>query len=46
MDAVLNFAKKEGGDVKINFLDDKEGSDFRAFETVVYLPSNYAVNVE
>ena len=46
MDAVLNFAKKEGGDVKIHFLDDKEGSDFRAFETVVYLPNTYAVHAE
>lgn len=46
MDAVLNFAKKEGGNVKINFLDDKEGFEYRAFETAVYFPENYAVIVD
>jgi two-component system, chemotaxis family, sensor kinase CheA len=46
MDAVLGFARKEDGHVKINFLDNKEGSDYRAFETVVYLPANYAVSTE
>jgi len=46
MDAVIGFARKEGGHVKINFLDNKEGSDHRAFETAVYLPANYAVSTE
>ncbi|MGZ5026209.1 MAG: HAMP domain-containing protein [Methylobacter sp.] len=46
MDAVLGFARKEDGHVKINFLDSNEGSDCRAFETVVYLPANYAVSIE
>jgi two-component system chemotaxis sensor kinase CheA len=46
MDAVLGFARKEGGYVKINFLDNKEGSEHRAFETAVYLPANYAVSTE
>ncbi len=46
MDAVLGFARKEGGNVKINFLDNKEGSDRRVFETAVYLPANYAVSTE
>ncbi len=46
MDAVLGFAKKEDGQVKINFLDNKEGSDYRAFETAVYFPANYAVSIE
>ncbi|MGZ4993315.1 MAG: Hpt domain-containing protein [Methylobacter sp.] len=46
MDAVLGFAKKEDGHVKINFLDNKEGSDYRAFETAVYLPANYAVSID
>ncbi|HEY8158078.1 MAG TPA: Hpt domain-containing protein [Methylobacter sp.] len=46
MDAVLGFARKEGGNVKINFLDNKEGSDHRAFETAVYLPASYAVFIE
>ncbi len=43
MDAVLGFAKKEGGSVKINFLDSKEGFDFRAFEIALYLPPDCAV---
>ncbi|MGZ5576486.1 MAG: ATP-binding protein, partial [Methylobacter sp.] len=46
MDAVLGFARKEGGNVKINFLDNKEGSDHRAFETAVYLPASYAVFID
>jgi len=46
MDAVIGFARKEGGHVKINFLDDKEGSDYRAFETAVYFPANYVVSIE
>jgi two-component system chemotaxis sensor kinase CheA len=46
MDAVLGFVRKEGGHVKINFLDNKEGSEHRAFETAVYLPANYAVSIE
>jgi two-component system chemotaxis sensor kinase CheA len=46
MDAVLGFARKEGGNVKINFLDNKEGADSRAFETAVYLPASYAVFIE
>ncbi|TAN71836.1 MAG: HAMP domain-containing protein [Methylobacter sp.] len=46
MDAVIDFARKEGGHVKINFLDNKEGSDYRAFETIVYFPANYAVSTE
>ncbi|TAK62412.1 Hpt domain-containing protein [Methylobacter sp.] len=46
MDAVIGFARKEGGHVKINFLDNKEGFDHRAFETAVYFPANYAVSIE
>jgi len=46
MDAVLGFARKEGGNVKINFLDNNEGSERRAFETAVYLPANYAVTID
>lgn len=45
MDAVLGFAKKEGGNVEINFLDDNEGADRRAFETVVHLPIGHAVRL-
>jgi len=46
MDAVLGFARKEGGNVKINFLDKKEGADYRAFETALYLPEKCAVSSE
>ena len=46
MDAVRGFATHDGGDVKISFLDDNEGADYRAFETAVYLSSNYAVITE
>ncbi len=46
MDAVLNFARKEGGIVKINFLDGKEGADYRSFEVALYLPLDYAVKIE
>ena len=46
MDAVAGFARKEGGFVKINFTDDKEGNDQRSIETAVYLPSNYAVDID
>ena len=43
MDAVLGFAKKEGGSVKINLLDSKEGFDYRAFEVALYLSAGCAV---
>ena len=46
MDAVDGFARKEGGFVKITFTDDKEGSEQRNIETAVYLPANYAVNID
>ena len=46
MDAVLGFAKKDGGQVKINFLDNKHGYDHRVFETAVYLPLNCVVSIE
>ena len=46
MDTVVGFARKEGGYVKINFLDNKEGFAQRAFETVVYLPAHYAVSTK
>jgi two-component system chemotaxis sensor kinase CheA len=46
MDAVMGFARKEGGHVKINFLDNKEGSEHRAFETAVYFPATYAMSIE
>ena len=44
MDAVLGFARKEGGEVKIAFLDDAEGANFRQFAISVYLPQNMIVH--
>jgi len=46
MDAVLGFARKEGGFVKINFTDNNEGSAQRSIETTVYLPDSCAIIIE
>lgn len=46
MDAAIGFAKKEGGQVRINFLDNHEGYDHRLFETAVYFPATFAVSIE
>ncbi len=43
MDAVQDFIKREGGDITLEFTDDKKGADFRAFETVITLPGQFAV---
>ena len=44
MDAVRAFLEKEGGEIAIRFLDDKESADFRAFETVISLPDKFAAS--
>ncbi|MFA7291958.1 MAG: HAMP domain-containing protein [Rhodocyclaceae bacterium] len=44
MDAVLNFLKREGGTIGIEFADDRVGGDFRAFETVIVLPAKHVVS--
>lgn len=44
MDAVLNFLKREGGTIAVEFIDDRVGSDFRAFETVIALPAKHVVS--
>jgi chemotaxis protein histidine kinase CheA len=43
MDAVKGFLHKEGGDIEIRFLDEREGADFRPFELLITLPEKYAV---
>lgn len=43
MDAVQDFIKREGGDIRLQFSDDKVGAEFRAFETVITLPGQFAV---
>ena len=45
MDAVRGFLEKEGGSIGIRFLDEREGADFRAFETVIALPDKYAASL-
>ena len=43
MDAVQDFIKREGGAITLRFTDDNNGADFRAFETVISLPGQFAV---
>ncbi len=45
MDAVRGFLEKEGGSIAIRFLDEREGADFRTFETVIALPDKYAASL-
>jgi two-component system chemotaxis sensor kinase CheA len=44
MDAVLNFLKREGGTISVEFTDDRVGDDFRSFETVISLPAKHVVS--
>ena len=44
MDAVQDFVKREGGQIRLAFIDDCSGADFRSFETVIFLPARYAVS--
>lgn len=46
MDAVLDFVTREHGKIDIHFLDQNEGADFRAFQVIVMLPENVAVEVD
>ena len=43
MDAVRDFLKRANGSIKLRFTDDREGAEFRQFETVVCLPDDVAV---
>lgn len=45
MDAVRGFVKREGGDIRLCFLDDSAGAEYRRFETVITLPAKFAVQV-
>lgn len=40
------FIKGEGGHIEIRFLDEHEGANFRAFETLIYLPDKYAASLD
>lgn len=44
MDAVRNFLKRDGGDIALRFTDDRTGSPYRAFETIVSLPARFAAD--
>ncbi|QDW53477.1 ATP-binding protein [Burkholderia sp. KBS0801] len=44
MDAVRNFLKRDGGDIALRFTDDRVGSPYRAFETIVSLPARFAAD--
>lgn len=46
MDAVLDFVTREHGKVEIRFMDGEEGAAFRAFQIIVMLPENVAVEVD
>lgn len=46
MDAVQDFVRREHGKIEIQFIDSAVGADFRQFQTVVYLPEDYAVHVD
>ncbi|MBB3261532.1 HAMP domain-containing protein/HPt (histidine-containing phosphotransfer) domain-containing protein [Paraburkholderia bannensis] len=43
MDAVRDFLEREGGRIELRFTDNREGADYRHFETIVYLPQSCAV---
>ncbi|WP_175662978.1 MCP four helix bundle domain-containing protein [Burkholderia ambifaria] len=44
MDAVRNFLKRDGGDIALRFTDERVGSPYRAFETIVSLPARFAAD--
>lgn len=44
MDAVRAFLEREGGRIELRFTDSREGAEYRHFETVVYMPQQWAVN--
>ncbi|KWK04004.1 ATP-binding protein [Burkholderia stagnalis] len=44
MDAVRSFLKREGGDIRLSFADDRRGAAYRAFRTIVSLPDTFAVD--
>lgn len=43
MDAVQDFVKREGGSIELKFTDAQVGADYRAFETVISMPEQFAV---
>ena len=44
MDAVQDFVKREGGEIRLELTDHQTGAAFRSFETVISFPEKFAVN--
>lgn len=44
MDAVQEFVRREHGRIELRFTDDRQGGEFRQFQTVVCLPDNLVVD--
>ncbi|WP_027796693.1 HAMP domain-containing protein [Paraburkholderia acidipaludis] len=44
MDAVRAFLEREGGRIELRFTDSRQGADYRHFETIVWLPQQWAVS--
>ncbi|MCG5077552.1 HAMP domain-containing protein [Paraburkholderia tagetis] len=43
MDAVRDFLARKGGRIELRFTDNRQGADYRHFETIVDLPLAFAV---
>ena len=44
MDAVQDFVKREGGEIRLELTDQQTGAAFRTFETIISFPGKFAVN--
>jgi two-component system, chemotaxis family, sensor kinase CheA len=44
MDAVRDFVSREQGRIELRFTDDRAGAEYRRFQTIVYLPEDWAVD--
>ncbi|HLX00911.1 MAG TPA: MCP four helix bundle domain-containing protein [Trinickia sp.] len=44
MDAVRDFVRREQGRIELRFTDDHPGAEYRRFQTIVYLPEDWAVD--
>lgn len=44
MDAVHDFLAREKGSIALCFTDDREGAEFRHFQTIICLPDTFAVD--
>jgi len=44
MDAVKAMLEREQGRIELRFTDERDGADFRRFQTIVQLPETWAVD--